>query len=327
MILSNSPGGGRPNDLSDTRAVITGVGGFLGRSLANQLAGSGAEVLGLDVHEQSLPLSTPIRYQRVDMLNLDLLCGAMTQVGVPADREVVVFHLAGQSHVGQCRLDPSAAFALNVLGTSNVLEACRKARLTRVIFPSTALVYALPARLPLDEDSPVWPKSVYAATKLAAESLLKGYAADYGFSCRIARLGNVYGEGGSPDSVISILLRQVKRGGPISLKSLAPIRDFIYRDDVVRGLIALADHSRERGCHVFNLASGIATSIGELAEAASRAGDVGGGITETDPRSCDADDMLVLSIKRISDCLSWRPVWMLEDGLRKTLSEMAMEGP
>jgi UDP-glucose 4-epimerase len=320
MILYS---GGSLPELTDTHAIITGVAGFLGKCLARQLLSAGAQVHGLDVHDNSADLPEAVEYHRVDIVKLDKLCEVLTELHFPPDRKVVVFHLAGQSRVGECRSEPSSAIALNVTGTSNLLDACRRAHLTRVIFPSTALVYSAPAPGPLDEDAALWPKSVYAATKLAAEALLKGYSADYGFSCCIARLGNVYGPGGASDSVVSILLRQVQRGGPISLRSLAPVRDFVYRDDVASGLIALAAHRPEPGCRVFNLSSGIPTSIRELALAACRVGDLETSITECAAQPCDADDRLVLSIRRLVQSVGWRPRWMLEDALRQTLSEMA----
>ena len=312
-------------DLERTCALITGVGGFLGRRLAGYLVKAGATVNGVDLPERCAGLASGVVYHQVDLLNLDRLATLLHRLPARPNAELVVFHLAGQSHVGKCREEPARAVALNVTATMHLLEACRRTEARRVVFPSTALVYALPAPMVLDEVSPVWPKSVYAATKLAAEALLKGYATDFGFACRIARLGNVYGAGGAADSVVSAVLRQVQSGGPICLKTLAPVRDFIYRDDVVRGLIALATHSREPGCQVFNLASGTATSIRELVQAACRVQSVAPDVTETGSGPSDSEDRLLLSIQRLSRYADWHPVWTLEEGLQQTLAEMALE--
>ena len=108
------------------------------------------------------------------------------------------------------------------------------------LFPSSAHVYRLPAAVPIDEDAPTAARSVYAATKIASETMLQGYAADFGFSCAVGRLGNVYGNGASEDSVASIVLREVAAGRRVEVETLAPVRDFIYRDDAVAGLAALA---------------------------------------------------------------------------------------
>ena len=320
--MLNSPENHRVPDLGGKWALITGVGGFLGRALAKQLQMAGARVVGLDVQLDSSALPSDIKYCPVDILNFDLLCQTVADLCPGGGHEAIVFHLAGQAHVGKCRENPAKAFALNVTGTFNILESCRRAALKRVIFPSTALVYALPVPLLVKESGAVEPHSFYAATKLAGESMLKGYSSDYGFATQIVRLGNVYGEGGPSDSLVSILLHQIQSGGPISLRTLAPVRDFIYRDDVVRGLIALAAQPDEPGCHVFNLSSGVPTSIRELALLTCRIGGLETSITETAPCESDAEDRRVLSIARISEYASWRPILTLEEGLRRTLSEL-----
>ena len=309
-------------DLRNMHALVTGVEGFLGRALAKHLRRAGVQVVGIDLYDSGMDLSSDIEYHQTDILDFDLLFNMVSRLPSKNANNTVVFHLAGQSHVGKCRAEPLKALALNVMGTANLLEACRLANVKWFIFPSTALVYATPALFPVKENDAVRASSIYAATKLASESLLQGYSSDYGFTCRIARLGNVYGPGGMPESVVGTILRQVKSGGPILLKTLAPVRDFIYRDDVVRGLIALATHGREPGCEIFNLSSGIPTSVRELAIAACRVSHLEAKITETEAQPGDAEDKLVLSIQRLAEQTQWRPEWTLEDGLGQTLSEM-----
>ena len=299
-------------------ALITGVGGFLGRRLAKYLLQSGSHVVGLDQQASAVDLPRGIQYHQADIRNFDQLYNEISQLQT---ENTTVFHLAAQSHVGKSRIDPLTTLSVNVMGTAHLLEACRQANVKRIVFPSTMLVYARPVPLPIKETDAVQAGSVYASTKLAAEELLKGYASDYGFSCRIARLGNGYGPSGAADSVVEIILRQVKNGGSITLKNLAPVRDFIYCDDVVSGLVALANHADQPGCEIFNLASGVPTSIRELAEAACRIGNLETNILETENHSMAADDKVVLSIERMKEYTNWQPEWSLENGLRQTLSE------
>lgn len=306
-------------DLKIMNALITGVDGFLGRVLAKYLFQAGANVIGLA--EQASPIDLPngIQYHQADVRNFDQLYNILSQLHI---ENATVFHLAAQSHVGKSRTDPLKTLSVNVMGTAHLLEACRRVSIKRVVFPSTMLVYVRSTPLPIKETDAVQAGSVYASTKLASEALLKGYASDYGFSCRIARLGNGYGPSGAADSVVEIILRQVKSGGPVLLKNLASVRDFIYCDDVVSGLVALASHADEPGCEIFNLASGVPTSIRELAEAACQIGNLETNIIETEPHSMDADDKVVLSIQRIKEYTQWQPEWTLESGLRQTLFEM-----
>jgi nucleoside-diphosphate-sugar epimerase len=198
------------------------------------------------------------------------------------------------------------------------------AGLSRVVFPSTALVYAMPGRLPLDEQAPLGPRSIYAASKIAAEALLAGYAADYGFSVDVARLGNVYGPGGPADSVASTLLRQVLGDGHVHLRTLAPVRDFIHCDDVAEGLVRLSEAGAEPGLRVFNLSSGVPTSIAALADLAARA--VGNALPaiETEPGTRQ-DDQIALDVGRLFSRTGWTPAIPLLDGLIQTLNAIREE--
>lgn len=303
----------------NTKAIITGVGGFLGRALSRNLLQIGVNVIGLDVYGSPAGLLEGIQYLQTNLLNFNELCEMLKSLNL---ENAIVFHLAGQSHVGKSRTDPLTTISTNVTGMAHLLEACRLISVKRIVFPSTALVYKKPNPFPVKETDAVQAGSVYAATKLACEELLRGYASDFGFACRIARLGNVYGPGAAIDSVAQIVLRQVKEGRPVSIRTLSSVRDFIYRDDVISGLIALANRANESGCEIFNLSSGIPTSIRELAEAACSAGNIKPEIIETEPQLADIDDRLVLSIERIKEFTGWKPSWMIEEGLRQTLSEM-----
>jgi nucleoside-diphosphate-sugar epimerase len=299
--------------------VVTGTAGFLGAALAERLAASGARVIGIDV-SGGVGAGAGERI-RLDVLETDALRAAF--VGLLGDdaSSTVVIHLVAQGHVGACREDPSAAVALNVVGTTNVLEACREAGVRRVVFPSSALVYRLPAQSPIAEDAPVAPRSIYAATKLACEALLQAYAVEYGLSCTVARLGNVYGRGAAADSIASIVMRQAIAGGPVVVETLAPVRDFIYRDDVVSGLVALATSTETSGFQLVNVSSGVATSIRELAETACAIAGVRAKPTERSSSPGAAQDRMVLSIERMITATGWTPSFSLDAGLRAAMAE------
>jgi nucleoside-diphosphate-sugar epimerase len=302
------------------RAIVTGASGFIGRALTARLDGQSARVRGLDLPGRLLGRHTrPADLSQPSSAAAEILAAAQD-----LDGETVVFHLAGFANASACRADPPGAFAANVAATANVLEACRAAGISRVVFPSTALVYGLPARLPIDEHAEVGPRSIYAASKIAAEAVLAGYAADFGFSVDVARLGNVYGPGGPADSVASTLLRQVLGDGRVHLRTLAPVRDFIHCDDVAAGLIRLAEAGSEPGLRIFNLASGVPTSIAQLAELAARA--VGNALPalETEPGT-RRDDQIALDVSRLRARTGWTPSIPLFDGLVQTLESIREE--
>jgi len=307
-----------PN-LKNMHALVTGVNGFLGQALSQYLLQAGARVTGFDIHDSSPDSLKGIQYHKVDILDFDQLYTVMSQFS-PVD--LIIFHLAGQSNVGKSRTEPLSTWSVNVTGTAHLIETCRRIAINRIIFPSTALLYARPSLRPLVETDATLVGSVYVSTKLASESLIKSYSVDFGLTCRIARLGNVYGPGGPTDSIVQIVLRQIKNGGPITLQTLIPVRDFVYRDDVVTGLVALALHTDEPGCEIFNLSSGVPTSIRELVETACRIKGLDTSIIETQPHRLGTNDKLVVSIQRLKEYTGWQPNWNLEDGLRQTLAEL-----
>lgn len=302
-------------------AIVTGAAGFLGAALASRLARHSVKVLAVDIQPPRRPVTHGVSFIQADLLGESSLAKVVERANADHDmRECRVFHLAAESHVGRCRENPSRAFGINVSLTLQLLAACRDTGITHFIYPSSALLYQVPRPTLVAEDHPVAATSIYAATKLAAENLVSGYASEFGLTCGIARLGNLYGPDGHADSVAAILLRQARAGGPLVLRSLSPIRDFIYRDDVCDGLIAMACESAG-GVQVVNLASGTGTSIRELAFTLCRVAGLPESVQETNPTSTTGTDHLVLSIDRAIERYAWRPKYTLEMGLRAALNE------
>jgi UDP-glucose 4-epimerase len=178
----------------------------------------------------------------------------------------VVYHLAALTDVRESVRRPRLYYRVNVDGTLNLLEGCRRAGVKRVVYVSSCAVYGEPVRLPIGEDHPTNPLSPYAASKLAAEAYCRSYAFCYGFDVTVFRLFNVYGPRQSDDyaGVISTFVKRVCEGKPpIIYGSGEQSRDFIYVGDVVECLAKAIDLS---GFDVFNLGSGRAVTVNELAE-------------------------------------------------------------
>lgn len=318
------------HNVSGVRALVAGAGGFLGTRLVARLGQAGGRVvatgLHLQPHEASGENGSRVSYVPLDILQRKRLERVLGDFATEQGGPIQVFHMAGLAHVRQCQEDPVRAYELNVTGTLNVLEACRRTGVTRLVFPSTAQVYGRPTQLPVEETAATVPISVYGATKLAAEILVQGYAAAFGFSCTIARIANVYGYGASSDSVPMVLLRQALEGETLRVKSLMPVRDFIYRDDVVEGLILLGQLTDPPGCRVYNLATGRGSSIRDLAQAVCRIAGLRGNLTALEGNNPESIPELVLSNEALFVRTSWRPIWSLEEGLRATLKEMEESG-
>lgn len=298
------------------QAVVFGAGGFIGRTLVRYLKHCGMNVLAVDCSDVDF-LGVQCEIADISEFNgLNVVTKHLHE-----DRSgIVVFQLAGMSHAGSNREQPVRAWNVNVTGTLHVLEWCRNIGIRRIVYPSSSLVYGETINDVSRESDPVAVTSVYTASKVAVEDLLKAYDMEFGICYSIARLGNVYGYGAAEDSLIAILLRQAVSNGGFSVRTLRPVRDFIYVEDVVTGLATLAEKSFEGISGVYNLGTAQATSVENLIQLLCRIIQVEVPVEEHHP-SADTT-RIVLDIGKIErECL-WRPRWSLENGLSDTLRQM-----
>lgn len=305
-------------------ACVTGAAGLLGRRLVARLSALGVErVIALDascppVFPAATESVTEIVPVRASVLEQHALAKALR------DCEVV-FHLAGIADVGLCAGHPASAFEVNVLGTVHVLDACRLSGVRSVMLASTGLVYgSSPGDCPIGEDTLPRPLSVYAASKLAAESVAAGFARGYrSLSVTVARFANLYGAGSKPDTVIGRALRQAAVGGPIRLRDLAARRDFLHVDDAADAMLRLAAFTSAGDFRILNVGSGTATTIRQMADTlASVAGRLGLGPVAVAPAEGQPQEKsgLLLDIRRVQQAVAWKPHVTLADGLERSLS-------
>jgi len=300
-------------------AVITGATGFLGGALARRLARGGSRVLGVVRQPQRAPAE--IMCVAGDVLDP----GTWERVAehLPSERRsLVVFHMAGMASVRGCDEDPRAAVTANLAAVGAVLDACRVLGIRRVVFPSSGLVYQPRRHRPLTENDVIAPPSIYAATKAAAERLLEGYAYAFGMSCDVARLSSAYGPRVSSESVVGTLLRQAVGCQPLQVRTGRPVRDFLFEEDAVEGLLALARRGGAPGLRVFNLSTGRGTSVRVLALTVARLLGRPLDFSEVQSTPESQTDRMVLANRRIRAWTGWRPRHSLASGLRRTLHDL-----
>jgi UDP-glucose 4-epimerase len=247
--------------------LITGGCGFIGSHLASALMAAGQRVRVLD------DLSTGRR--------ANLAPGAELIVGDVADRAVVrtalddvdgCFHLAAVASVARGIEDWLGAHRTNLTGTITVFEAIRSAeRRLPVVYASSAAVYGEPRALPLTETTETRPLSAYGADKLGSELHARVATAVHGIPTTGLRLFNVYGPRQDPASpysgVISIFAARLRAGRPVDIFGDGrQTRDFVYVGDVVTAFVRAMERQLP-GAPVFNVATGVAISVCELAAA------------------------------------------------------------
>jgi len=258
-------------DLINKRFLVIGGAGFIGsRVVENLLKHDVAEVIVYDnfVRGKVSNLSSSLKDPRVsiyevggDILQPDILDAAMK--GVDG-----VFHLAALWLL-QCADFPHSAFKTNIEGTFNVLEACVKNGVKRLIYSSSASVYGDAVTEPMTEDHPFNNTNFYGATKISGEAMLTAYCHRYGLNAVGLRYMNVYGPGqdthGAYVAVIVKMFRNILQNNPIEIDGDgSQCYDFIYVNDCARSNIKamIADQT----ARFYNVGTGIKTSIKALGE-------------------------------------------------------------
>lgn len=258
-------------DLNEKKIVVIGGAGLIGSHVVDELLKTPVrEIVIYDNFTRGRPenLETALRDKRVsvfphggDILQTDLLDAAV------AGSDGVV-HLAALWLL-HCHEYPQSAFEVNVRGTFNVLEACRRHRVQKLVYSSSASVYGDAVAEPMTEDHPYNNWTFYGATKIAGEHMLKAYHKRYGLAGVGLRYMNVYGPRqdymGAYVAVMMKILDAIDRGEqPKVFGDGSQAYDFIHVADVARANVCALTSDCPFG--FFNVGRGIKTSIKDLAE-------------------------------------------------------------
>ncbi len=263
-----------------TRILVTGAAGFIGSHLVEALARRGDDVVGVDnfdpfypraMKERNLAEAGPLprfTFREQDMLDADALAALLTP-------DTVVVHLAAKAGVRPSLADPVGYARVNVTGTAAVVEAARRAGVSRFVFGSSSSVYGDSTPVPFREDATaVEPVSPYAATKRAAELFLHSIAKIYGLRVASLRFFTVYGPRQRPDLAIHAFTRRVVEGRTVTLfGDGTQSRDYTYCDDIVAGAVAAVDWTASApvGVDTFNLGGNRTVPTGAMVEEIARA--------------------------------------------------------
>jgi UDP-glucose 4-epimerase len=301
--------------------LVTGVGGFIGRSIAAALLARGESVRGIDSFitgkRSNLEGLEGLEFQEGDLA--DPAACARACAGVDT-----VFHEAALASVPRSVSDPVATNVNCVDATVNVLVASRAAGARRIVFAGSSSAYGDTPTLPKQEDMLPNPISPYAAAKLAAEYYMRSFARVYGMETVVLRYFNVFGPYQDPGStysgVLAIFCKKLLAGEqPTIYGDGLQSRDFTYIDDVVNAnLLAAAAPAEKVAGQMMNAATGARYTLretfdilkeitgfeGEPIYAEARAGDI---------RHSHAD------ISRIKSLLGYEPKVSFREALGRTV--------
>ena len=286
--------------------IVTGAAGFIGQHLVRGLLARGATVLAVD--------------RRPVALDCEFLQRDITEPGC-LDRHLspdsVLYHLAANASVPGSVDDPANDFSDNTIGVFQILQSARRTG-CQVVFTSSAAVYDVTNKLPLDESYPVRPSSPYGAAKVAGEAYCSAFHRSYGVPVKIARLFNSYGPGMVRFAMYDFV-KKIK-SDPNRLEILGDgqqMRDYLYVEDTVRALIQIA----ERGVvgETYNVASGEPITMLEVAQRVAALMDRADIQIETTGKSWPGDVARWYADIEKLQRLGFQPTVSWEDGLQRTV--------
>lgn len=297
------------------RVLVTGGAGFIGSHVVEQLVRANHSVTILD--NLSTGLASNIHHEAA-FINLDIRSHQVADV-FRQGRFDGVIHLAAQTMVPKSLEDPRYDCDVNIMGTVNILEACRLSGVKKVVFASSAAVYGDVSAIPIAETVGGEPFSFYGLSKLTIERYLALYHQLFGLEYAAMRYANVYGErqgDGGEGGVISIFTRKIRAGQELHVFGTGEqTRDFIYAGDVAQANIAALLTSGQSG--VYNISTECETSVNDLISMLSEISQHQVQVKSFPVREGDIFRSSLANGKA-KDCFNWQPVMNLREGLTKT---------
>ncbi|MFC4765829.1 NAD-dependent epimerase/dehydratase family protein [Effusibacillus consociatus] len=303
------------------KAIVTGGAGFIGSHLVDTLVTAGAKVHVIDnlatgSGEYINPGATfhflDIRSQEAKDLIL-------------RERPDAVFHQAAQVDVQRSIHDPGYDAQVNIIGTVNVLEACRQASVKKIIYASSCAVYGDLNTDRITEDDPTDPISYYGVSKLTPEAYIRIFHRLYGLPYTILRYANVYGPRQTPKGeggVVAIFLDRIKKGLPLRIHGDGEqTRDFVYVKDVVAANLAAFQHGKQ---DVIQVGTSTRTSINQVVRLLSKLHGTDLPVVYEQERPGDIKHSC-LDNRKAYEKLGWQPKYDIVHGLEESYHLLMQE--
>jgi len=256
-------------DIAGKKILVTGGAGFIGSHLVDMLLKEDvAKVVVFDnfVRGGTHNLEHALKDDRLKLFQVKGDLTSLDEVNAATKDVDGVFHLASLS-LPYCQEYPRSALNVNIVGTFNLLDACVRNNVKRIIFTSSASVYGNAVYNPMDEKHPFEYRDIYAATKLAGESLFRAFYFKYGLEYVALRFMNIYGprldySGAYVAIIMKIIDRLENNLSPVIYGDGSQSFDFVFVKDACRSLILAMNSSVT--CNAYNISSGKQISILDL---------------------------------------------------------------
>jgi nucleoside-diphosphate-sugar epimerase len=301
--------------------LVTGGAGFIGSHLVRRLVGDGAIVRVVDNLSTGKATRLDALCARIDFIEGDLADDSVARKAV--EGVDFVLHQAAVPSVPRSVVDPIGTNKANVTATLNLLEACRKAEVRRVVYAASSSAYGDTEVLPKQEDMPPSPLSPYALQKFVGERYCKMYCELYGLETVSLRYFNVFGPGQDPHSeysaVIPKFITRLLRHEPITINGDGEqSRDFTFIENVVEAnLLALtAGNAAGQMC---NIGVGARITLNQLVAVLEKQLGIKAHVVYGLAKAGDVRHSLA-DITRARAILGYEPMISVEEGLQRTVA-------
>jgi len=311
---------------TNKRVLVTGAGGFIGSHLVEELVKRGARVKAFVRYTSRGDIGL-LRYLNLEK-EPEIIYGDLRDkwaVFEAVKGVDIIFHLGAVISVAYSYVHPEEVIDVNTRGTLNILHAVKEYKIENVVYVSTSEVFGNPRYIPIDEEHPKRAQSPYAASKIAADEIVRSFNLSYGMNVKTVRPFNTYGPGQSLRAVIPWIIYQALNRDVIYLGNIHTRRDFTYVSDTVKGILLMA----EKGPYgeELNLGTGTSFSIKEIVEIVSEIMGKNLKIVEKKERKRpERSDIveLVSSNKKARKLLGWEPETNFKDGIKSTIEWIDM---
>tara|TARA_Y100000034_G_scaffold117993_1_gene158194 strand:- start:8222 stop:9154 length:933 start_codon:yes stop_codon:yes gene_type:complete len=296
------------------KVLVTGGAGFIGSHIVDQLLGKEYEVVVLDDLSKGNRENLPVGVKIIEADITEDLCNIFLE-----EEPDIVIHTAAQVMLRASIEDPVFDAKTNILGTINVLEACRKAGVKKIVYTSTGGArVGEPEYLPVDEGHKINPSSPYGISKHTAEHYVKMYGDLYGIDYKIFCFGNVYGPRDDPANgrLTSVFINKILAGeNPKIFGTGENTRDYLYAIDLAEFLVDSLE--KETKSKLFHLANGEQTSVKDVVSMLKKVSGRDFEVEHIEAIKGEVKD-IVLDTSLARNELGWKAEHSFEEGLRET---------
>jgi len=298
------------------KSLVTGGAGFIGSHLVDALLSKGDDITVLDNFSTGRRENLNHIEDEVELVEADLsLYGTWTKYFKGVDR---VFHLAALADIVPSIENPDTYYQANVTGTFNVMKACKKSNVGKVVYSASSSCYGIPDIVPTPETAEIQPQYPYALTKFLGEQIVLHWSHVYGIPSVSTRLFNVYGPrsrtSGTYGAVFGVFLAQKLNKKPFTVVGDGTqTRDFTYIEDVTSALV-IASESNLKG-EIINIGSDNTYSVNQVVALL-------GGEVVFIPKRPGEPDCTWADISKVKKLLKWSPTVSIDQGIKNLLDNI-----